>query len=721
MGFDSLKPGKNALKNEQSTGLLGSEVMFLDIAPDSLCYKLFTEAMTTGKLGNSGISLIELFEQEQPEEVEVYVDSTPVYVYSVAPTFSNLLVGSEHRLSIAIPICVDLHTNRYNVFEPINLVKMRGEKESIDYYQLSSYISYARGLVVGTAEKLAAAEGTGVYEMLSEIAKTVVHEIVEEFKGKPPILTRIITYYVLRDLVGYDILDPILADRKHLEDLIIPRPGIEPKVAARILDRVYMLTVSGAKLEEPYLNRLIEKLVTLSGGMVSMLNPLASRMLPHHHRLTVSYAREVSVNGPIIVVRMFPEPWNILRLLSVRGIHPLMAAVLGATIMLKKSIIVAGVMGSGKTSMLNSLISFIPKDSTIVTIEDTPELILPHCYWIRHVTREAIGGEERGAITMFDLMKHALRESADYVIIGEVRGAEGRIWAQAIATGHGGLTTFHAETADTVLARLHADPINVELSLLMALHGIVMMRKMRDGRRLAREFHNVFVEPASNTSRSIRFMTLIEPHIHKARIEDGSPFNGYMLRIHIGDNVVNVAESLFSMKEGKLKIIYPVLDLHNDMLSQQLSVFEESEVPKVVEVAYANAKTVAKLFRSIMEDEKVLHQLPLLAHMREEGIDSLFLENFERLYKLLQLLDIALNIVKARGGEAFRMLREMLDYRTAATVIWSIEKEENLEKLRDVVAGYSNNGEEVAATVQFVEQLQDYFRSLEQMYERWLC
>jgi flagellar protein FlaI len=130
-------------------------------------------------------------------------------------------------------------------------------------------------------------------------------------------------------------------------------------------------------------------------------------------------------------------------------------------------------MGSGKTSVMNAICNFIPREATIVTIEDTPELRLSHPYWIQHKTRESLTMEGKGSISMFDLVKHALRESADYMIVGEVRGEEGRVWAQAISTGHGGITTFHAESPEAMIARLTIPPISVEKGLLTALRTIV--------------------------------------------------------------------------------------------------------------------------------------------------------------------------------------------------------------------------------------------------------
>ena len=144
----------------------------------------------------------------------------------------------------------------------------------------------------------------------------------------------------------------------------------------------------------------------------------------------------------------------------------------------RKAALVVGTMGTGKTSLINALTNMIPERSTIITIEDTPELRLAHPYWIPLITRESYSLDERGAIDMFKLVKHALRMSADYIIIGEIRGEEARIWANALLSGHGGLTSFHAESATSSIQRLISDPLNVEPGSLIALRNIIVIRRL---------------------------------------------------------------------------------------------------------------------------------------------------------------------------------------------------------------------------------------------------
>ena len=294
--------------------------------------------------------------------------------------------------------------------------------------------------------------------------KNFLDNLLREFDISPEA-----RYLIKREIFGYGVLEPIIRDPR-IEDFQIPAAGIPGK----ILHRDYGELESNIVFTEYELNRFIEKLMTRIKHSISLFRPMASVQLPEGHRLTVAYQKEVTTRGPALVLRKFPEkPWSISMLLEKNALSPEMAAWLMLMVENKKGIMIIGPMGSGKTSAMNAICNFIPRMKTIVTIEDTPEIRLYHPYWIQHKTRESLTIGGFGEISMFDLVKHALRESADYMIIGEVRGEEGKIWAQAIATGHGGITTFHAESPEAMIARLTSPPISVEKSLLTALRTIV--------------------------------------------------------------------------------------------------------------------------------------------------------------------------------------------------------------------------------------------------------
>ncbi len=282
-----------------------------------------------------------------------------------------------------------------------------------------------------------------------------------------------VIYYLKREIFGFGALDPLIKDPK-VEDIQIPGPNIP----ARVIHSDYDKLVTNVILNEREADLYVEKLIYKSGKSISSFKPLLSIRGSETTRITVTYKREIGHKGSSITIRKFPEnPWSITRLLANNTIDPWIAALAMMLIENRKAILVIGTMGSGKTSLINALANLIHERATIITVEDTPELRLAHPYWIPLVTRESLTIDEKGGIDMFTLVKHALRMSGDYLIVGEVRGEEGRIWAQAIMTGHGGITSFHAETHTTAVERLISDPINIDIGGLASLHSIIGIKK----------------------------------------------------------------------------------------------------------------------------------------------------------------------------------------------------------------------------------------------------
>lgn len=272
-----------------------------------------------------------------------------------------------------------------------------------------------------------------------------------------------------REISGFGLLEPLMNDDRIEDVMVWPE-------ATLCNHRDFGTLRVNLALSEAEVNRYIEKLVHSSGKAVSLYNPIMSIRLPTNDRLTVTYQREVS-DRPSFTVRKFPrQPWSIASVMVMGTLSPEMAAWLTTAVKHKKAILVCGPVGSGKTSLINALCSLIPADKVIVTVEDTPELRLARSNWFSLITRESMTVEEKGTIDMFSLVKHALRQPADYITVGEVRGEEGRIWAQAIATGHGGLTSLHAETPEGAIERLRSDPINVSDGALAALSTLVIQK-----------------------------------------------------------------------------------------------------------------------------------------------------------------------------------------------------------------------------------------------------
>ncbi|OYT25384.1 MAG: hypothetical protein B6V02_03870 [Thermoprotei archaeon ex4572_64] len=213
--------------------------------------------------------------------------------------------------------------------------------------------------------------------------------------------------------------------------------------------------------------RFIRKGITRG---ISLAKPYVETILPEGHRLVATIG-EITP-GPTFSIRKFPaRPYTLKDLVEMSMLDYVTAAYLWLVAEYRGFIIISGPMGSGKTTLLSAIASMLPKDAKIVTIEDTPEIKLPHKNWVRMFTRE--GFDEKIEIGMFSLVKLAVRYRPDYIIVGEVRGDEVHAMFQAAALGHGMLTTFHASTIEEFITRLTTPPLNINIGNLQLVWCIV--------------------------------------------------------------------------------------------------------------------------------------------------------------------------------------------------------------------------------------------------------
>jgi len=269
-----------------------------------------------------------------------------------------------------------------------------------------------------------------------------------------------IFYYVVRDLTGYGPLQAIMED-PWIED--ISCNGLD--VPIFIWHRKYESIPTNIIFRSTQtLNDFLVKLAHKSGKHISSAQPVLDAMLPEKHRLAATFMKEVSMKGSTFCIRKFrTEPLSILDLIQIGTLSARIAAYFWLILEHKKSFMIVGGTGAGKTSMLNALLSLMSQNDKIVTAEEVPELSPPVSNWTQLNSRESFnfGDGPSGDITLFDLIKISLRYRPDYVIVGEVRGEEAYVLFQALATGHGGLCTMHADSIDRVVKRLTSPPMNV--------------------------------------------------------------------------------------------------------------------------------------------------------------------------------------------------------------------------------------------------------------------
>ena len=269
-----------------------------------------------------------------------------------------------------------------------------------------------------------------------------------------------IFYYVVRDLIGYGPLQAIIED-PDIEDISCNGVDMPIYVWHR---RFESIPTNIMFKSHQALNDFIVKLAHKSAKHISSAQPVLDAMLPEKHRLAATFMKEVSLKGSTFCIRKFrAEPYSVVDLIKIGTLNERIAAYFWFILEYKKSFMIVGGTGAGKTSMLNALLSLMSENDKIVTVEEVPELSPPVANWTQLHSRESFnfGDGPSGSISLFDLIKVSLRYRPDYVIVGEVRGEEAYVLFQALATGHGGLCTMHADSIDRVVKRLTSPPMNV--------------------------------------------------------------------------------------------------------------------------------------------------------------------------------------------------------------------------------------------------------------------
>ena len=285
-----------------------------------------------------------------------------------------------------------------------------------------------------------------------------------------------LTYYIIRDFIGYGKIDPLMKDPL-IEDISTDGVNIPIYVWHRLYES---LPTNIMFTDTAELDSFVVRLAYLAGKNISIAAPILDSSLPEGSRIQLTYGREVTRRGSTFTIRRFKvDPLTISDMIAFNTLSSEVAAYLWYLIEHRASVLVAGGVASGKTTMLNCLSMFIKPEMKIVSVEDTQEINLPHENWIPSVVRSGFKGDERqsGTITLFDLLKAAVRQRPDYIIVGEVRGEEAYTLFQAMATGHLGMCTIHAESVEAVMNRLESEPMNIPKPLIAMTNVILVMER----------------------------------------------------------------------------------------------------------------------------------------------------------------------------------------------------------------------------------------------------
>src|SRR6202795_3487282 len=291
---------------------------------------------------------------------------------------------------------------------------------------------------------------------------------------------------ILDEMTGLCPLEPLLKDPT-INDILIN--GHE----CVYVERLGILEPTGVRFkDEAHLLRIINKIVSAVGRRVDESHPMCDARLLDGSRVNVA-VRPVAIDGPLMSIRKFSKkPYNLTKLVEVGALRPQMADLLAAAVNARITLIISGGTGSGKTTMLNALSSFISEKQRLITIEDAAELQLTQPQFGRLETRPP-NIEGKGEIPQRELVKNALRMRPDRIILGECRGEEAFDMLQAMNTGHeGSMATVHANTPRDAISRLEQmigmaglpmTVASIRGQIAAAIRVIVQLQRLSDGKR----------------------------------------------------------------------------------------------------------------------------------------------------------------------------------------------------------------------------------------------
>ncbi len=287
-----------------------------------------------------------------------------------------------------------------------------------------------------------------------------------------------IIYHIIRDFVGYGEIDVLMRD-EYLEDISCDGPN----TPIYIYHKEYNSIPSNIEFpSDVVLDSFAIRIAQICGRHISIARPILDATMPDGSRIQMTLGREITTRGSTFTIRRFKDnPISPTNLVDFHTFSTAMMAYLWLSVESNKSLIFAGGTASGKTTAMNAVSLFIQPEMKIVSIEDTRELNLSHPNWIPGVTRQAFSGEDKGSIEMYELLRASLRQRPEYIIVGEVRGAEAYVLFQAMSTGHTTFSTMHADSVQSVVHRLENPPINVPRIMIQALDLVAIQVQVKVG------------------------------------------------------------------------------------------------------------------------------------------------------------------------------------------------------------------------------------------------
>ena len=393
---------------------------------------------------------------------------------------------------------ITFRTNALSFLEEllVKAMKMNEDKKTNEEDHILNFIKETLdGIHIDPNELEIKGEKIYLHEKVDQIIDEYMIDITPEGKKK-------ILYFLDKKFLGLEKIDILMKD-PNIEDISCDGT----RVPLFVYHRKYGSLKSNVSFDtDEDLSAFVIKLAQKCGKHISIAEPMLDGTMPDGSRIQMTLSTEVTTKGSTFTIRKFKEdPFSPPDLIEFNTMSSEMVAYLWLAIENGINALIAGGTAAGKTSVLNAIALFIPQYSKIVTIEETREINLPHPNWIPGVVRsgfgEVVGNKVVGEIDMYDLMKAALRQRPEYILVGEIRGREAYVLFQAMATGHTTYSTVHADSAQSLIHRLEGKPINIPRIMLQALDiiciQIISRVKNKRARRTKQIIEIIDIDPTT--------------------------------------------------------------------------------------------------------------------------------------------------------------------------------------------------------------------------------
>ncbi len=531
---DGIKETREVAK--QNTVEKKLEQQAKNFAKEHLKEKMSTEGITTEKEDTLDLFNVEGISKDEPEHEHVFFDESETLQTGWSPQ-----VTEEERKILSLPLeaepgikkddielpkdilqtksmkLTDLGFSEneweelefYPLIEPFAYVEILREKESLDkrYFLvevgltpeeqrvLNFIIETVGRATIDTMDLESDGDDKYLMKRVQQIMKDYNIELDQASKSK-------VTYYLQKNSLGLGKIDPLMRD-PNIEDISCDGAN----VPLFLYHRQYGSLKSNIEFkEEEKLASFVHRLAQKCGKHISIAEPMLDATMPDGSRIQMTLSDEITAKGSTFTIRKFREdPFSPPDLVEFNTMSSEMIAYMWLAVENGINTLVAGGTASGKTTVLNALSLFIPREAKIVSIEETREINLPHPNWIPGVARsgfgEIVADKMVGEIDMYDLMKAALRQRPEYIIVGEIRGREAYVLFQAMATGHATYSTVHADSAQSLIHRLEGKPVNIPRVMLQALdivslHVITRVKNKR-ARRCKQIIEIIDIDPTT--------------------------------------------------------------------------------------------------------------------------------------------------------------------------------------------------------------------------------